>query len=331
MIKIAVDAMGSDQGPQMVIESIYRFLKTHQDVTFFVYGKEEEITKFIKPNSNSINIINCSKVVTGDDKNLSMLIRSNPDISMFKAMHDISLYDGFVSAGPTQALVAGTHFIVGRLPGIQRIALAPVLPLLSQSKVLLDAGANVNLTPEQLVKLGLGGLLYYKVLLGKDNPKLGLLNIGTESGKGRELEIETHKLLTANKQINFIGNIEPEFALNGDVDVILADGFAGNIFLKSCEGLYKLFKGFFKNTLYKKIRNKIGLLFLKKDLKKLKSRFSDEQNGGAIILGAKKIVVKCHGGAVSSQFLGALNVCYNTIKKDFIKQYEEALTDEKHF
>lgn len=325
MIKIAVDAMGCDNGPKMIMESIYRFLDNNKDVEFFVYGKESEINKWVKSDMKNINIINCEQVVSGDDKNLSVLIRSNPDISMFRAMKDIDKYDGFVSAGATQALVAGTHFLVGRLNGIQRIAIAPILPLLSQSKILLDAGANVNLTPEQLVSLGIGGTIYYNVIFSKNNPKLGLLNIGTEAGKGREFETISNELLQTNTNINYIGNIEPEFALNGDVDIILTDGFAGNIFLKSCEGILKLFKLYFKNNLYPKFRNKLGLLFLKQDLKKLKARFSDETTGGAVILGARKIVVKCHGSAVSSQFVGALNVCYNTIKKDFIKRYQEAL------
>lgn len=330
MYKIAVDAMGGDKGIPMVIKACLDFLKLNKDIELTLFGDQELITKELnKQNFNNLKIVHTSEKLASNVENVSLLIRNNKEASMLKAMHNIEEYDALISAGPTQALIAGTHFIVGRLKNIQRIAYAPILPTLEgRFKVLLDAGANTTLTPEQLNNLAIGGSLYFKVLFNTENPKVGLLNIGEEDNKGREVDLETYKLLKDNKYINFIGNAEPDVAFNGPTDIILADGFIGNIFLKTLEAFYKGLKTYLKTKLIKKFRNKLGLLFLKKDLKALKNQVSPDKVGGAILLGAKKIVIKVHGGASSSSFFGGLELITKLLNNGFINKYQEAVLNE---
>ncbi len=327
MLKIAVDAMGGDRGLEMVLDAVLNYLDKYKDTQITLFGDEVKIKERLNnKNFTNLEIIHSSEKLASNIENVSLLIRNNKEASMLKAMHNIDSYDAFISAGPTQALIAGTHFIIGRLKGVQRIAYAPIIPNLNADfKVLLDAGANTTLTAEQLNNLAIGGSLYYKVIFNKENPKVCLLNIGEEDNKGREIDIETNNLLKNNQFINFVGNQEPDVAFNSDANVILADGFIGNIFLKTLEGFYKGLKGYLKDNLIKKFRNKMGLLLLKKDLKALKEQVDPSKVGGAILLGARKIVIKVHGGASSDSFYSGLELITKLFKNNFIEQYQKAV------
>ena len=236
--------------------------------------------------------------------------------------------DGFVSAGSTGALLAGGLFIVKRIKGIERAALTTVYPTLNGISLLVDAGANVDCKPEYLQQFGLMGSIYMENVVGIKNPKVGLVNIGTEAGKGNQLAKEAYNLLN-NGDINFVGNVEGRTLPQGEVDVIVADGFVGNVILKLTEGVAIGMFEQLKEVFMADTKSKIGAMLLKPGLKSIKNRLDYREYGGAPLLGTRKPIVKAHGSSDALAIKNAIRQLVNFIEKDVINIIEENINNVK--
>ena len=308
MIKIAVDAMGGDHAPKEIVLGTIDALNKFSDIEVLLFGDETQINQWTDGHER-LKIIHTDVYLSMDEEDPIKAFRQNRDASMFLAMKAVKdkKADAVVSAGPTQALVIGGHFVLKRIDGMKRIALAPVLPSFDGKKrILLDSGANVELKPQHLVDLAIGAKIIATNYLKIENPKVALLNIGSEAGKGRYFDIETYKLLNENNQINFIGNIEPKEVFDSDVDIILADGFTGNIFLKSLEGMSSAFINAIKNEVNRSFKTKMGALLMKSGFKRIKNTSNPSNVGGAILLGVDGLLIKAHGSSDKTAFFNAI-------------------------
>lgn len=236
--------------------------------------------------------------------------------------------DAFVSAGSTGALVVGATFIVKRIKGIKRPALATILPTASTPTMLLDSGANADCRPEMLTQFGIMGSAYMNKILGVDSPRVGLANIGAEESKGRELELETYKQLK-NAPVNFVGNIEARQLPMGDCDVCVADGFCGNLMLKLYEGMAKFFSGELKTLLTKDTKSKIAALMVMKNVKEFKKKVDYSEYGGAPLLGTAKPVIKAHGSSNARAFYNAIRQAKQFTETKVIDEITTAIDQMK--
>ena len=304
--KIIVDAFGGDNAPLEVIKGCGRAVR-ELGVSVILTGSEEKIKKCAADNGLSLDGI---EIVHTDDvfdihEEPKEIIKSGRNTSMALGLSLLAegRGDAFVSAGSTGALVMGATFIVKRIKGIKRIAPSPVLPADKGSFILLDAGANTECRPEMLVQFAVMGSAYMEKVMGVKSPKVGLLNIGSEETKGRELETETYKLLQQSG-LNFAGNIEARDLPNGDVQIVVTDGFTGNIVLKLYEGMGSFFS--------KKIKwifsgaGKLGALFSLGKIKTFRKQMDYKEVGGSALLGVKKPVIKAHGSSDGTAFFNAV-------------------------
>ncbi len=296
---IAVDAFGGDNAPLEIIKGAALAQKEY-GVKILLTGNKEIIENCIKENNivfSDLEIEHTEAVISMHDEPTSLL-KAHKNSSMavaFNALAD-NKADAFVSAGSTGAIVVGGTFIVKRIKGVKRPALASMIPSPDSSYMLMDMGANAECRPEMLCQFGILANLYLKYVEGRKEPKIGLLNIGTEDTKGTELHKEAYKLLSESS-INFVGNVESREMPKGVCDAVITDGFTGNIALKLIEGtattLFKMIKG----VLYKNVLNVICAGILKKDLYALKNKMDSSSVGGALLLGVKKPVIKAHGSS----------------------------------
>ena len=327
MIRIAVDGMGGDNAPKIVCEGVNLALKSDNELEITIFGNEVELLKFLEPSSR-LHIINSPyKVDMGEKNPISVYRQHSLDASMFMAIKHVGdgLSDAVVSAGPTQAYIVGLSLILKKMEGIDRIAIAPILPdVHGRGKILLDGGANIELKPEHLVEFAVVASKIAKdVYKWNDNPRVGLINIGTEPGKGREFDKDSYKLLSECKDINFIGNIEPKECMTGDFEVILGDGFTCNILMKTMEGTGKGVSCILKDSIKSGPFQLLGAMFMKKSLNKLKFMMNPASIGGAMIIGLRKIGIKAHGSsdglAIKNAILQAKKIVISnvieTIKK----------------
>ena len=330
MIKIAVDAMGGDNAPQITVEGAMAAIKEFKDIEIVLYGDENKIKPYLT-NNERITIHHTEKYIDMGEKDPINNIRNNKDTSLVLALQagkDKEVM-GVVSAGPTQAIVVGAHLIVRKMKCMHRVALAPIVPSLDgRGKILLDVGANVELRAEHLLELALYAKCLAKICFNEDNPKIGLVNIGSEPGKGREVDKETFELFTNTKDINFVGNIEPKEALTADVDIMVTDGFTGNILLKSIEGTAKTMGIMLKEEIKKTLGGKIGYLFMRKNLDKFKKRLDASEVGGAMICGVPVPIVKAHGSSDGYAFKNAIRQVRNLAVNDVINQIEKSLGEK---
>lgn len=307
-MKIVVDAFGGDNAPLEIIKGAAQAEK-ELGVDIILAGNKDEINNCIAQNNikfNNLTILNATDVISMHDAPTS-LIKEHKDSSMAVAFNALAegQADAFVSAGSTGAIVVGGTLLVKRIKGVIRPALASMLPSPESSYMLMDMGANAECRPEMLNQFGLMASVYLEKVENRANPKIGLLNIGTEDTKGDALHVEAYNLLK-NSGINFIGNVESREMPKGVCDAVISDGFTGNIALKLIEGtantLFKMLKGVF----YKNIISKLAALVLKKDLTMLKTKMDSSEVGGALLLGVKKPVIKAHG---SSDARAIKNAC----------------------
>ncbi len=319
-MKIIVDGMGGDNSPIEIVKGSVDAVLEY-DINIIIVGNEEiiraELWKYTYP-KEKIEILNSESVITNDD-DPALAIRRKKDSSMvvgLKALSD-GLGDGFVSAGNTGALLAGGLFIIKRIQGVDRAALATAYPTIKGLSLLVDGGANVDCKPEYLNQFGIMGSIYMEHVMGIEKPKVGLVNIGTEEGKGNALTKEAYDLLK-NSKINFIGNVEGRDLPTGIVDVIICDGFVGNIVLKLTEGMAISIFDHLKEIFLKNTGTKIGALLLKPGLKELKGKMDYREYGGAPLLGTKKPVVKAHGSSDAYAIKNAIKQLMNFIEKDVI-------------
>ena len=297
---ILIDAFGGDYAPLEIIKGVSECIrKCHCDIS--LVGNRNKINQVANENNliiDDLKIIDCETEITGSDDPME-IIKSKKESSMAVGLSYLSQEkaDLFISAGNSGALLVGTNMIVKRAPGIRRIAFAPIIPKLQGNFLLLDAGANAQCTPEILYQFAIMGSDYYKSLKKIDNPKVALLNIGSEEHKGDSLRKETYQLLKSSNELNFIGNMEPSEILTGDCDVVVADGFSGNIFVKSIEGTIKVFA-----NLLKSISGSYEHTYLNK------KKFAQESF--SVLLGASAHVIKLHSSIKSSslcEFIMSLN------------------------
>nr|WP_300095441.1 phosphate acyltransferase PlsX [Sedimentibacter sp.] len=301
-MKVAVDAMGGDNAPEAIVKGSV-LARDEYNLSVILSGKEKEVKKLLEKYTssfNNIDIINAEEVITNDDKPV-MAIRRKKDSSLVVACNAVKNKeaDAVVSAGSTGALLSAGTLIVGRIEGIQRPAIGSLIPNMSGGfALLIDSGANVDSKPEFLYDFAMMGDIYLKKVMNVENPRIALANIGAEKGKGDKLTVETYELLENTKlPMNFIGNIEAREILQGKADIIVCDGFVGNMILKTLEGtVLELMKGL-KNELMSSTRTKIGAALIKPALMNFKNKFDYSEHGGAPLLGVKAPLIKAHGSS----------------------------------
>lgn len=325
-MKIIVDAMGGDNAPGSTVRGALAAAREYKAEIVLV-GKGEELLKVLAEDGigelpDGVEIAHAGQVVTMED---------NP-ATAFKEKKDSSLTigltmlrdrkgDAFVTAGSTGALLSAATLITKRIRGIRRAALAPVVPTANGKMVLIDCGATAEGTPEYLMQFAYMGSYYAQRFLGVENPRVALLNIGAEESKGLELQKQTYALLTEAKQagrIHFVGNIEGREAITQGVDVLVTDGYTGNIFLKTMEGAAALFSGALKEMLLASTKNKVAALMLKNSIGDFKKRFDSSEVGGTALLGISQPVVKAHGSSNAYAFYNAIRQAKTVAEADIV-------------
>jgi phosphate acyltransferase len=310
MIKIAVDSMGSDKSPSSEVEGAIEAAKAF-DVHVILVGKESKLAPLLKEGGGdrlSIEIRNATEVVAMDEPPTAAL-RKKRDSSIRIAADLVrdKIASGLVSAGNTGAVMATSKMVFGTVPGVDRPALATVLPTLTGHAVLLDVGANVACKPHHLVQFAVMGHLFSKKIVGISSPRVGLMSVGEEESKGNELTKEVHKTLKS-LQLNFIGNVEGRDIYNGRADVIVCDGFTGNVALKTSEGLIEAVLKLLRDELSRNLQAKLGALLSQQSFKRLKKRLDYSEYGGAPLLGLRGVSIICHGRSSSNAIKNAIRV-----------------------
>jgi glycerol-3-phosphate acyltransferase PlsX len=329
MIKIAVDAMGGDFAPKEQVQGAMMAIRNIPDIEITLYGDIEAIKPYLTDETR-IKLVQTEGVIDMGEKDPIRAIRSNRKSSMAQALSSVrnKENDAIVSSGATQALIAGAHILVGRMKNMKRTAIAPLIPTVDQREIiLLDSGANLEIKPEYMVQQAYFATIYAKEVLHIENPRLGLINIGTEEGKGRELDNEVSQLFKANKHLNFIGNVEPKMVLNPPCDILISDGFTANIVMKTIEGTAKGVGAILKEELKRGILGKIGLALSIKNLKRFKKRLAPEEIGGAMIYGLSGVVVKAQGASKSVGFYNGIRQAAQVVRQNVIEKVS-AVIDE---
>ncbi|HHV39577.1 MAG TPA: phosphate acyltransferase PlsX [Tepidimicrobium sp.] len=324
-MNIIVDGMGGDKGPKEVVKGCIDAIE-ELDVGIIIAGKrdiiEGELLKYSFP-KDQISIIDADEVISNDEEP-TLAIRRKKNSSMVVGMRALAegKGDGFLSAGSTGALLAGGLFIVRRIKGIERAALTTVYPTTKGISLLLDAGANTDCKPQYLEQFAVMGSIYSEKVLGVKEPKVGLANIGTEEGKGNALAKESYNLIK-ELDLNFVGNIEARDLPKGLVDVIVCDGFVGNIILKLTEGMAMSIFSLLKDEFSKSLKSKIGALMLKQQLKSFKSRTDYREYGGAPLLGVRQPVFKAHGSSDALAIKNAIRQVKAFVDGDIVNIIDE--------
>lgn len=303
MLKIVVDAMGGDNAPAEIVKGAVAALEKRKNFSIVLTGDEHlvghELLKY-KYDASRVEIVHCSEVITGDDIP-TQAVRAKKDSSLvvgMKLLKEDGETGGFVSAGSTGAVLTGGIMLVGRIKGVLRPALCPGIPNVRGGATLLcDCGANAECKPAYLAQFGVMASAYARAAYGIEEPRVGLLNNGTEEHKGDPLHQEAYALLKETEGIDFVGNVEGRDIMFGDIDVVVSDGFSGNIALKAIEGCGKTVMAVLDGEFRRSLGSKLSYLFVKKQLGGLKSMLDYARFGGSVFLGLKKVVVKCHGAS----------------------------------
>ncbi|MFA8437539.1 phosphate acyltransferase PlsX [Pueribacillus sp. YX66] len=326
-MRIAIDVMGGDHAPKAPILGVLAAIKTFPEISFTLVGDENKIKPYIS-NDERISILHTEEVIEPDDEPVRA-VRRKKNASMVLAATEVreGRADACISAGNTGALMATGLFRVGRLQGIDRPALAPTLPTLDgKGFLLLDAGANMDAKPIHLLHYAIMGSIYIEQVRKIDSPKIGLLNVGTEEGKGNELSKATFDLLKT-APIHFVGNIEARDLLNGVADVVIADGFSGNLVLKTLEGTGASLLSLLKSELTSSFVAKIAALFLKRSLLGIKQKMDYSEYGGAALFGLKAPVVKAHGSSNETAILHTIRQTKEMVERNIILQVKEKIKE----
>lgn len=325
---IIIDAMGGDDAPKAEVLGALRALREFEDVNFIFTGDKNAVENVLSAHTydkNRIKIIHTTQVIEMNDPPVKS-IKEKTNSSMVVALNELSKYPGgmMISAGCTGALVAGATLIVKRIPGIKRPALAPVLPSKTGKVLLIDGGANVDCKPKYLEQFAVMGSIYMNKVYGIDSPKVGLVNNGEEEEKGSELTKEAFQLIK-NAPVNFAGNAEGRELLSGDFDVIVCDGFTGNIILKFLEGCASTILGMLKMYIKESFASKIGAVFMKGAFGKLKKKMDYKETGGALLLGLRGGVVKAHGSSDEVAVFNAIKNARSFILGNVVDEIKKSL------
>ena len=327
-MRIAVDGMGGDNSPEEIVKGSVDAVNEY-GVDIVITGPEDRLKILLKNydyDESKIKILNTTEVIDLNESPV-MAIRRKKDSSMRKAIELVKdkECDAVVSAGSTGALLAGGLFIIGRIKGIDRPALAPVMPGKNGKFMVLDVGANTDLKAENLVQFAHMGKVYFESTLGYLNPKIGLINIGAEEEKGNDLTKATYQMLKEEKELNFIGNVEPRDIPNGDVQILVCDGFVGNVVLKMYEGTVNTVIEIVKAGLMESIQGKVGGLLIKKPLKETFKAFDYKEEGGSSFLGLSGIVIKAHGSSDSRAIKNAIRQAKKLHENGFIDKFKDEM------
>lgn len=321
MVKLVIDMMGGDNGAEATIGGVKKFLESHKDVEIVAVGDE----KVLEPIKDLVKIIPSQSVLPMECGVMQAMRQK--DSSVFKAVSAVNeeKADGVISAGSTGAFLSLATLITKKIPGVERPALITPFPtkVMGKSVVLLDVGASSENSPEDLKQFAVMGEAYYRVMFGKENPNVYLICNGTEEGKGNELSKAAYALLKDDPV--FKGYIEGRHVLDGEADVVVFDGFTGNVFLKTAEGVAKMMGGFMKTAFKSSLKSKIGYLFARKGFKPMLETMDYKKVGGALLVGVNTVAVKAHGNSDPESFAGALNVLYNLCKNKIVDQIKENL------
>jgi len=331
MIRLAVDGMGGDYAPEPMVKGSLLALETFDNIEITLFGDEEKMAPFLKQHPR-LHVVHTKHYLDMGEKDPIKQYRQNKELSMFMAMQHVK--DGFsdavVSAGPTQALVVGGHFIIRRMPQMKRVAIAPIIPSFDhRGRILLDSGANVDFKPEHLVDFAVYATIMAEKVLKRSEPKVALINIGTEDGKGREEDKETFKLLKENPHIHFYGNIEPKEIFTTDADILLSDGFTANIVMKTMEGTAKGMGQVLKREIKSSIFATIGALFMRKALKRFKRSFDASEIGGALLMGFNSVVIKAQGSSQTYGFFNGIRQAKEMVEAHVIELVTETLNKKE--
>lgn len=324
-MKLAVDGMGGDNAPQAIVEGILLALEDFSDIEILLYGKKEVMAPYLKEHPR-IKVIHCEEVIEGED-DPARAVRRKKDASMTRMLEAVAdgTADACLSAGNTGALMAGGLFKVGRIDGVARPALATTLPTIDGNGFLmLDLGANADAKPEHLLQYAIMGDIYAKKVRGYSKPRVGLLNIGTEEKKGNELTKGTFELLHQSN-ISFEGNVEARELLNGVADVVVTDGFTGNMVLKSIEGTAGAIFSMLKGAFMASTKSKIAAVLVKSDLKGLKNKMDYTEYGGAALFGLKAPVIKAHGSSNARAIYSAIKQARTMVEHDVCATIQETI------
>lgn len=333
MITLAVDAMGGDAGLAVTIPGALLFLRQQADVRLLMVGDEVQVRQALEAANASmdrIQIVHAAQVVEMDEQPQSAL-KNKKDSSMRIAVNQVKegLAQAAVSAGNTGALMATARFVLKTIQGIERPAIAKFIPSQNGHMTLvLDLGANVDCTPEQLVQFAvIGSELVHALYPNAGAPRVGLLNVGTEDIKGTDTVKQVFKLLSSSK-LNFVGNVEGGSIFSGDVDVVVADGFVGNIVLKTIEGAVRFMGSAIKQEFQTNLLTKLGALAAMPALKGFKNKLDPRKFNGAIFLGLRGVVIKSHGGTDAVGFSYALEEAFHEAKADSLTRIQQGVADQ---
>ncbi len=324
--------MGGDHAPAAIVEGCVTALKTFSDIEIILTGKQEIIeAELVRLNADQkrITIVNAREVIEMAEKPVAA-IKQKKDSSMvrgFELLRDKEC-DAFITAGSTGAMLAGATLIVRRIKGVARPALAPVLPTRDGACLLIDCGANADCKPSYLAQFGVMGSIYMKAVLGVENPRVGLINNGEEEEKGSMLTKAAYPLLAEEKSINFTGNVEGREILSGDFDVVVADGFVGNIVLKFLEGVAATITGMLKDELMADVTSKIGAAISKPAFKRFKKRMDYTEHGGALLLGINGGVIKAHGSSNAKAIASAVRQARQFIVSGVVERIKNDIAKE---
>lgn len=328
-VKVALDAMGGDNAPAEVVKGAVEAVNMENEIIVYLVGQEAriraELSKYTY-NSEQIIVVDAPEVIqTGEPP--VMAIRRKKESSMVKAFNLVKekQADAFVSAGSSGAILVGGQMIVGRIKGVERPPMAPLIPTAKGVSLLVDSGANVDSRPSFLVQWAKMGSIYMEHVVGVKNPKVAIVNVGLEEEKGNQLVKETYPLLKACSDINFVGSIEARNIPNGDADVIVCDAFVGNVILKLYEGTASTLLHKIKGTLTKGIQTKIGALLIKKALKEELKSMDASEYGGAPLIGLNGLVVKTHGNATAKEIRNSIIQCVKFNRENINEKIRESL------
>lgn len=329
LVRVVVDAMGGDNAPAEIVKGAVDAVNTRKDIKVFLVGRKEivqrELQKYTFP-KDQLEIVHAEEVIKTAEPPV-MAIRKKKDSSIVIGMNMVKQgeADGFVSAGSTGAVLVGGQLLVGRIKGIERPPLAPLIPTKTGVSLLVDCGANVDARPSHLVQFAKMGSIYMEHVVGIKNPKVGIVNNGAEEEKGNALVKETFPLLKECKDINFIGSVEARDIPEGICDVIVCEAFVGNVILKLYEGVGATLISMIKSGMMTNLRSKIGALLVKPALKKTLKSFDASEHGGAPLLGLNGLVVKSHGSSNAVEIKNSIIQCVQFKKQGITEKIKEKI------
>ncbi|MCQ2506492.1 MAG: phosphate acyltransferase PlsX [Lachnospiraceae bacterium] len=329
LTKVSVDAMGGDNAPLEIVKGAVEAVNESDKIKVFLVGKEEVLNETLKSfeyDKSRIEVVNATEEITCDDSPVAA-VRTKTDSSISVALRLVKegQADAFVSAGSTGAVLVGAQLIVGKIKGVERSPLAPLIPTRKGYALLIDCGANVDARSSHLVQFAKMGSIYMRDVFGIKNPRVAIVNVGLEEEKGNKLVKETYPLLKDCDDINFIGSIEAREIPNDFADVIVCDAFVGNVILKLYEGLGKTLIGMVKESIKSSFISKIGGLLIKKKLKMALANMSSDAYGGAPMLGLNGLVIKTHGSSKAIEVKNSILQCISFKEQNITEKFKQNL------